>query len=175
MSCVKVRICVLGLLDAGKSTVINNLINNSLKNNEFLIKILVEYGISDVKMIEIDIFGTQNFNKIDIIRDILNESNSGIMLVINSNNNETFSYLEKFFHIVTKDITVPTIALANKQDINGSFIPHDISEIMELSTNIPIIGTIANNGSGIEISFTTLLEMIKNNDIINNDNSLRFI
>jgi len=84
---------------------------------------------------------------------------SGIALVLDSSAPETFSQaLDVLRQLETPHL--PIVILANKQDSENAITPLNLVDELGLKEPIPIIGTIAPDGTGLEEAFKTILRLI---------------
>ncbi|GAB4317405.1 MAG: ATP/GTP-binding protein [Methanobacteriaceae archaeon] len=148
------KIVILGSYNSGKTTTIENLVDQK-KVTKIEYKgttVALDYGNVQIDGSKIHIFATPGQKRFKFMRQILARGLDGAILVVDSSagitetDQEIMDKLEKN--------SIPYVIFANKQDINPMKI--DIE-----NNNIPIIPTIATDGDGIQKGFEILLNMLK--------------
>jgi len=148
------KIVILGSYNSGKTTTIENLVDQK-KVTKIEYKgttVALDYGNVQIDGSKIHIFATPGQKRFKFMRQILARGLDGAILVVDSSagitetDQEIMNKLEKN--------SIPYVIFANKQDINPMKI--DIE-----NNNIPIIPTIATDGDGIQKGFEILLNMLK--------------
>ena len=157
-----VKICIIGPFNSGKSSIVHKLAEDILSDKKFNSTISLDYNLKQLSTIDLNIFGETGCNMFDFMSDIILEGQGGLMVVVDSLCPETFKSVKNFMNEIISIKNIPTVVLANKQDLSGAFSPDTIKKKMELSDEIPVIGTIANNGKNLELSLRKLLDKIVN-------------
>ena len=104
--------------------------------------------------------------RFDFMRDILSLGSSGLMLVIDSLYPETFEYALNILERIQHGRPIPTVILANKQDLEGALTPEMIREEIQQITDreIPIIPVSGLRGDNLDVALRTLIEMIRESE-----------
>ena len=153
-----IKIVILGSADAGKTTIIENILKSK---DEKITKIESEgttvafdYGNAMINGEKLHIFATPGQERFQFMREIISNGLDGAILVLDNSKGITESDMIMMEKLNFDN--VPYVIFCNKQDIKEGVIKS--SHIKE---NIKVIPTTANMGEGINEGLETLLLLIK--------------
>ncbi|MGC9518011.1 MAG: GTP-binding protein [Methanomicrobiales archaeon] len=151
------KIVILGSYNSGKTTTIENLIENKkvTKIEHKGTTVALDYGNIMIDGCKIHLFATPGQKRFKFMRQILARGLKGAILVIDSSKGITETDVEIMGKLDNNYI--PYVIFANKQDLN----PVEI-ETGKIKPDVPIIPTVATNSKGIHQGFEMLLELIEN-------------
>jgi len=86
---------------------------------------------------------------------------AGVLLVVDCSMPETFPQALEMLHAVETP-GLPYVVLANKQDLPGAITPENAREEMVLPDEVPVVGSVALKGSGVEEALRALVKQIIN-------------
>lgn len=148
------KILVTGPYDAGKSTTVEGMSDESVSVDRLGTTVALDHGEVDRKGIKAELFGTPGQKRFDWALNFLGQSMFGCFIVADSRdpNYERIRQLKK--DLKAEDL--PFIVLANFQNKDGAISPEEIEEELEIET----IGVNAKGGDNLEKSLERLLEKI---------------
>ena len=153
------KILVTGAYHAGKSTFIHALSTRAVSVDRLGTTIAMDHGHIDYKGIAADIFGTPGQERFDPILKLLGGEAMGVFLVVDSTQPNTFARAKTMLEM-TKTFGLPSIIVANKQDMLGALSVDEIRDKIKVPSNIPIIPTVANTKKGVIEAFEILVDRI---------------
>lgn len=153
------KILVTGAYHAGKSTFIHALSTRAVSVDRLGTTIAMDHGHIDYKGIAADIFGTPGQERFDPILKLLGGEAMGVFLVVDSTQPNTFPRAKTMLEM-TKTFGLPSIIVANKQDMHGALSVDEIRDKIKVPGNIPIIPTVANKKKGVIEAFEILVDRI---------------
>lgn len=148
------KIVLLGPYNSGKTTTVQKICSDSA--------ISIDYGGTTVALdhcrtqiygVEIFLFGTPGLHRFEIIRKILSKGADGVLFIVDSVNIASFEEATKLLKEINDILPgVPIVLCANKQDIRGAKLPHEVAEAVlgKDIDKISVIGTSAKTGKDIE-------------------------
>jgi hypothetical protein len=153
------KILVTGPFNAGKSTFIHSLSTRAVSVDRLGTTIALDHGYVVHRGVSADIFGTPGQERFDPILKLLGGEAMGVFLVVDSTQPSTFARAKSMLEL-TKTFGLPTVIVANKQDLDGALATDAIREKMKLPADIPIVPTVATEKKGILQAFEILLDKI---------------
>lgn len=153
------KIIVTGPFDAGKSTFVRALSTRSISVDRLGTTIALDHGHVDYKGFAADIFGTPGQERFDPILKLLSGEAMGVFLVLDSTEPNGFARGKNMLEIA-RSFGLPTMVIANKQDMDGALTPEEIREILDMPENVPIMPVVATAREGVFEAFETLIEMV---------------
>ncbi|MDY6864360.1 MAG: ATPase domain-containing protein [Halobacteriota archaeon] len=153
------KILVTGPFNAGKSSFIRSLSSRSVSVDRFGTTVALDHGHVDHKGFSAEIFGTPGQERFDPILKTLGGEAMGVFLVIDSTNPSEFSRAKRMLDI-TKTFGLPSVIVANKQDMPGASSIESIRTQMKLPEDIPIAPTVSKEGEGVKEAFEMLIDRI---------------
>jgi len=153
------KILVTGPFNAGKSSFIRSLSTRSISVDRFGTTVAMDHGHVDHKGFSAEIFGTPGQERFDPILKTLGGEAMGVFLVIDSTNPIEFSRAKQMLDI-TKTFGLPSVIVANKQDMPGASSTESIRMHMKLPEDVPIAPTVAKDGEGVREAFEMLIDRI---------------
>ncbi|MDY6958608.1 MAG: GTP-binding protein, partial [Halobacteriota archaeon] len=153
------KILVTGPFNAGKSSFIRSLSTRSVSVDRFGTTVALDHGHVDHKGFSAEIFGTPGQERFDPILKTLGGEAMGVFLVIDSTNPSEFSRAKQMLDI-TKTFGLPSVIVANKQDMPGASSIESIRIQMKLPEDIPIAPTVSKEGEGVKEAFEMLIDRI---------------
>lgn len=152
------RILVTGPFNAGKSTVVRALCKNTVSVDRMGTTVAFDYGNIEVMGLEAEVFGTPGQERFDFVFQIFAREVNGVLLVIDSTRAEALDRARQMIELVGRN--VPLVVLANKADLPGTIEDRTIRERLGVTTDVPILRTVATEGRGLTESLRLLAEMI---------------
>lgn len=108
--------------------------------------VVMDFGRVTVDMETIVyLFGTPGQERFDFMWEILSKNMLGFVVMVDSTNPEGISETEKIISYFKEISDVPYIVVANKQDLAGAASPEEITEILGLSVEDPVLPCVATN------------------------------
>lgn len=164
----EVRILILGLDSAGKTTILYR-----LSLNEYVEEVAptVAFNIEKVSFgnLVMHVWDLGGQYQLRPFWRLYYKSTDGLVFVIDSNDSERLNLCRDELNSLLNEEelkNVPLLILANKQDLPGALTAEDISNKLELSAikdrTWTIIPTSALKGDGIKAGFDWLAETIQN-------------
>lgn len=144
------KIVILGSYNSGKTTTLESICENKAKVEYKGTTVALDYGNTIIQGDKVHLFASPGQERFKFMREILSHGLDGAILVIDNSQGVTVTDQEIMNTLNQKK--VPYVIFANKQDI----CPLDW-EVEE----IPIIPTVAKEGSGIMDGLQVLLERIE--------------
>ncbi|MFQ6052137.1 MAG: ADP-ribosylation factor-like protein [Candidatus Hydrothermarchaeota archaeon] len=140
------KILVTGPYHSGKSTFIRALCPNSISIDRMGTTIAFDHGYTEISEIEAEIFGTPGQERFEFIFNIFAKDISGIVLVVDSTDPESFERAKEMIKLAEED--KPLVIAANKQDLPNALSIEEITE--RIGLDVPVIGTVATQAKGVE-------------------------
>lgn len=159
------KLLVTGPFSSGKSSFIRTLSTDSVSVDRLGTTISLDHGRVKKNHLFADVFGTPGQQRFDPILKKLGKKAMGVILVLDSTRPEQFARAQNMLEKV-KEVNLPYIVVANKQDLEDALSPQEIRERMDLEDIIPIVPTVAIEGKGVQEAFDELTEMVLNNEVI---------
>ncbi|MBI4362221.1 MAG: GTP-binding protein [Euryarchaeota archaeon] len=153
------KILVTGPYHAGKSTFIHSISTRAVSVNRLGTTIALDHGHIEHRGISADIFGTPGQERFDPILKLLGGEALGVFLVVDSTQPTSFPRAKTMLEL-TKTFGLPTVVIANKQDLSGAMKPDDLRDRMKLPRDIPILPAVATSKTGVTDAFEMLLKRI---------------
>ena len=166
MEKTSLKILVTGPYDAGKSTLIHQLSKRAVSIDALGTTVGFDFAskFDEVALVDLYIFGTPGHERFAFMQEILAKGSTGILLVVDSTYPETFEFAKRVLDRVQKAAgngNIPLVVVANKQDLEGSLTPDQVRSELGLSDEIPVVGTVATTGEGVDDALSLLLTKIK--------------
>ena len=148
------KILVTGPYNAGKSTTVNTLSEESVSVDRLGTTVSLDHGKIERNGIKADIFGTPGQERFDWAMDFLGDSIFGCFLVVDSRDPEYERVREMYRNLRDKD--VPTLVLANFQNMDDALPPETIEDELDIET----IGVDALHGDNMDEALDRLFDKI---------------
>ena len=148
------KILVTGPYNAGKSTTVNTLSEESVSVDRLGTTVSLDHGKIERNGIKADIFGTPGQERFDWAMDFLGDSIFGCFLVVDSRDPEYERVREMYRNLQDKD--VPTLVLANFQNMDDALPPETIEDELDIET----IGVDALHGDNMDEALDRLFDKI---------------
>ncbi len=153
----QVKVVILGPKGAGKTTFIKSLCQNPLsieaKDGSTLV---FDYDSIRYNGLKVHLFSTPGHRRYKVIRDIVAKGANGVIFIIDSVRGVNEGDLELLGEIRRKGI--PVVVCANKQDLEGHLSPREVEKLVD---GLPVIPTVAKDGTGCREALRTLLSLVK--------------
>ncbi|MDY6964924.1 MAG: ATPase domain-containing protein [Halobacteriota archaeon] len=153
------KILVTGPFNAGKSTFIQSLSTRSVSVDRFGTTVALDHGHVDHQGFSADIFGTPGQERFDPILKRLGGEAMGVFLLIDSTKPTETARAKQMLEI-TKTFGLPSVIVANKQDMEDALSIDEIRENMKLPEDIPIVPVVAKEKKGVTEAFEILIDRI---------------
>jgi small GTP-binding protein len=163
----EVRVLILGLDFAGKTTILYRL---SLNQAVTQVAPTVAFNLENVEVgnLRLQIWDLGGQNQIRPFWRLYFKDTTGVVFVVDSNDRERIGLCsDELGHLLREEELrgVPLIVLANKQDVDGAMKPEELSQKLALAAiqDRPwtIMATSALQGTGIKEAFDWLAENIE--------------
>jgi len=145
------KIVVMGAYNSGKTTTLEQICHNRAKVEYNGTTTALDYGNTMISGEKVHFFGTPGQDRFRFMRRILSEGLDGAILVVDNSNGITPTDQEILGRL--DEFQIPYVIFANKQDLNSSDL--------DIDSDAPVIGTIAQEGEGIMEGVEILLEIVK--------------
>lgn len=152
------RILVTGPYHAGKSTVVQNLSQTAVSVDRMGTTVAFDYGSLDVSGVSVGLLGTPGQERFEFIFKIFAREVNGILLVVDSTKPGELERAKEMRKLAGEQI--PMVVLANKQDLPEALSIGEIRKALGLGEDVPVVGTIATNGSGLREGLEKLVGII---------------
>ncbi|MFQ6052133.1 MAG: ATP/GTP-binding protein [Candidatus Hydrothermarchaeota archaeon] len=156
-----IKIIVIGTYRSGKSTLVESLTKKVLHVERLGTTIGFDYGDRKIDSLELRLFGTPSRREFEFMHEILSMGIHGIILVVDSTDPDSFQEALEILDKIELKRKVPFVVAANKQDMHGALKPWLVRDQMNLSEEIPVIGTVATEAEGVEELLAALLKLIE--------------
>ncbi len=143
------KIVILGSYNSGKTTTLESICKNKAKVEYKGTTVALDYGNTIIQGEKVHLFASPGQERFKFMREILSHGLDGAIVVIDNSQGVTSTDQEIMNTLNQKQ--VPYVIFANKQDI----CPLDWE-----AEDVPIIPTVAKEGSGITDGLIVLLERI---------------
>lgn len=141
------KILVLGESSSGKKTALEQVCSDLVKTES------ASYGKTIIENKKLQIFSPSGAERFNFMKDVLSKNMDGAIIFVDNTKGITKSCEEMIDFVEERG--VPYVLFTNKQDLNESPI--------FINKNVPIIPTIALNGTGILHGFKTLVGLMNEN------------
>lgn len=148
------KILVTGPYNAGKSTTVQNMSEESVSVDRLGTTVALDHGKVEKHGLKADMFGTPGQERFDWALDFLGESMFGCYIVMDSRDPDYDRAKDMRRRLRSKGI--PSVVLANFQNKEDAIPPEDIADEIELET----IGVDALHGDGLDEAIDALFEKI---------------
>jgi small GTP-binding protein len=152
------RILVTGPPDAGKSTVVHRLCQDAMSVDRLGTTVAFDYGNVQTSGLEAELFGTPGQERFEFMFQIFARQVNGVLLVVDGTREEDLPRAKQILAIVGPEL--PLVVLANKTDLPGRLEPGRIREVLGLPPTVPVVPTVATEGTGLLDALTLLAESI---------------
>lgn len=153
------KILVTGPYNAGKSSVVHALSTKAVSIDRLGTTIALDHGHVEWKGLTAELFGTPGQERFDFCLKILARDTFGVILVIDSTDPSSFPRAHSMIDKIGA-YGLPTVVMANKQDLPNALPVEKIRELMKLPEDIPIIPTVAPKKEGVYEALEKLFELI---------------
>ncbi len=153
------KILVTGSYHSGKSSMIRSLTKGkSISIDKKDTTVALDYGIADIEDLKIHLFGTPGLKHFKILRQVLSKGADGVLFLVDSQDKNSDDEARAIWQEVQEFLPgVPITVAANKQDLPNARKAAKIREDLGLSSDIPIIPTVAKTGQNAENALRVLL------------------
>lgn len=148
------KLLVTGPYDAGKSTTVQNMSEESVSVDRLGTTVALDHGQVEKKGLKAELFGTPGQKRFDWALDFLGQSMFGCFIVVDSRD-PNYERVEELKQDLTAE-ELPFIILANFQNKDEALDPEEIEE----ETGIETIGIDAKNGDNLDESLERLMNKI---------------
>ncbi len=152
------RILVTGPFNAGKSTVVRMLCNNSVSVDRMGTTVAFDYGNVEIAGFEAEVFGTPGQERFDFIFRIFAREVNGVLLVLDSTQPGDLGRAKQMLELVGRG--TPVVVLANKSDLPGGMSEAQVREGLGVEAGVPVVQTVATEGRGVREALEYLAEMV---------------
>lgn len=153
------KIAVTGPYNAGKSTFVRSVSDRSVSVDRLGTTVALDHGHVRIDGIAADLFGTPGQARFDPILETLSGRGLGLLLMVDSTKPESFpragAMLDK-----TWRYGLPTLIVANKQDLPEALTPDQIRQRMSLPPDLEIIECVAEEPESARWVLRQLLDRI---------------
>lgn len=153
------KVIVTGPYHSGKSTFIHKISTKAVSVDRLGTTVALDHGYVEYKGFSIDLFGTPGQEAFNFILPILARDTFGVILVVDSTDGGAFQRAREMIGIVSGG-RIPFVVAANKSDLEGAIRSEEIREALSISPSVPIIRTIARDGTGIFDTLVALFDLI---------------
>jgi small GTP-binding protein len=156
---LRIKIVVTGPEATGKTTFIRKFAENQALSTEYEGKtVALDFCRRSVSGIDIFAFGTPGLKQYEFMRKILVQGAQGLLVLFDSTDPESFRAAVKMIPRLLDYLAekVPVVLVANKQDLPGAL---DVSYFSLISNSLPVVGTSAKTGEGIDNAIHMLLDL----------------
>lgn len=155
------KILVTGPFNAGKSSFIRSLSTRSVSVDRFGTTVAMDHGHVDHMGFSAEIFGTPGQDRFDPILKTLGGEAMGVFLILDSTKPSEFSRAKNMLDIA-KTFSLPSVIVANKQDLPDALSVDEIRMHMKLPEDTPIAPTVskAREEKGVKEAFEMLIDRI---------------
>lgn len=151
----ELKIVILGAYHSGKTTTLEKICKRTTKVEYNGTTIALDYGNTILDGMKIHIFGSPGQDRFKFMREILSKGLNGAIVVVDSTKGPTNTDAEIIKNL--NENRIPYVIFANKQDLKRE--DFDIEDVLP---EVPIIPTVAKDGTGIHQGLELLLELIQN-------------
>lgn len=152
------RVLVTGPHNAGKSTVVQALSETAVSIDRMGTTIAFDYGSLDISGVAVELLGTPGQERFEFIFKIFAREVNGILLVVDSTRPEDLPRAKEMRRLAGEQF--PLVVLANKRDLPGAMPLDQIKAGLELEERVPIVETVATEGSRLKEALEKLTELI---------------
>ncbi len=153
------KILITGPYHAGKTTIVHALSTRAVSVQREGTTVALDFGHLEYKGLSADLFGTIGQQRFDPILEQLGGESVGVILVVDSTKPETFPRALEMLR-KARVYGLPTVVLANKQDLPGTWPPEEVKARMKLPQEVPVIGTVATRKENVFEGLELLLKQI---------------
>mgnify|MGYP005841628359 CR=1 FL=1 len=153
------KIVVTGPYHAGKTTFLHAIADEAISVDRMGTTVALDYGKLDHRGFYIEFFGTPGQPQFDPIVETIAQEAIGVILLVDSTDPETFPRAKILFE-KCNGYDLPSIIVANKQDLEEALDPLNVQEKLALPAKIPIIGCSAKTKSNLTLVIDILLDII---------------
>ena len=152
------RLLITGPFNAGKSTVVRALCQDSVSVDRMGTTVAFDYGHMDMLGLEADVVGTPGQQRFDFVFKIFAREVNGVLLVIDATRTEDLERARQMLDLVNPN--VPKVIVANKADLPGPMTDAEIRDGLGIAADVPIVRAVATEGQGIRAAVQALTERI---------------
>jgi hypothetical protein len=153
------KILVTGPYHAGKTTIVHTLSTRAVSVQRMGTTVALDFGHVDHRGFTLDLFGTVGQPRFDPILKQLGGESLGTLVVVDSTKPEEFPRAKEMMHKAGV-YGLPYVVAANKQDLPAALSIEDIRKKMNISDDVPIIGTVGNDKNSLLKALDALLDRI---------------
>lgn len=153
------KIVVTGPYHAGKTTFLHAIADEAISVDRMGTTVALDYGRLDHRGFYIEFFGTPGQPQFDSIVETIAQEAIGLILLVDSTDPETFPRAKILFE-KCNGYNLPSIIVANKQDLKEALDPLSVQEKLALPAKIPIIGCGAKTKNNLTLVIDILLDII---------------
>ncbi len=160
------KILVTGPFNAGKTSVIHSLSDKAVSVERVGTTIALDHGHVDYAGFSVDLFGTPGQERFDPILELLGGEALGVIAVVDATNPDSFPRVREMLE-KTKSAGLPCAVAANKIDLQGALSIDEITESLNLGSEVPIMPVTAEDISKIKDAEPAALKKEQLHDLLN--------
>lgn len=153
------KILVTGPFQAGKTTIVHTLSTRAVSVQRMGTTVALDFGHVDHRGFTLDLFGTIGQPRFDPILRQLGGEALGTMVVVDSTRPEEFPRAKEMLHKAGV-YGLPYVVAANKQDLPTALPIEEIRKKMNISDDVPIIGTVGTDKNSVLKALDALIDRI---------------
>jgi len=157
------KIIIIGPFQAGKTTFMRSLSTRFTSVDRLGATVSVEHGIVDYKGYRAELFGIPGQERFLPIMEKMGKTAFGIFLVIDATKPHELEHARQLLRNARNNI--PCVIVANKQDLQGVLSEEEIRERLGVGEEVPIVKTIATQGTGVKEAFEVLVNKIMDSEV----------
>ena len=153
------KILVTGPFHAGKTTIVHTLSTRAVSVQRMGTTVSLDFGHVDHRGFTLDLFGTIGQPRFDPILERLGGEALGAILVVDSTKPEDFPRAKEMM-FKAGVYGLPYVVAANKQDLPEALTVEEVRKKMNVSSEVPIVGTVGNDKSSVINALDVLIDKI---------------
>ncbi len=157
-----IKVLVVGPYGAGKSSLVRALARDAISVETFGSSVSLDFGSMVLGRHEVNIFGTPGKKDFLFMQQVLGVGAGLCILVVDAQNTDDVEEARDIYESL-KEVDVPIIVVANKQDLDGAIEPVLLRRLLSLGEE-RIVGTSALEGEGLEDLVEAIEEALKERD-----------
>ncbi len=153
------KIVITGAYEAGKTTFLHAIADEAISVDRMGTTVALDYGTLDYRGFYIEFFGTPGQPQFDTMIETIAQEAIGLILMVDSSAPETFPRAKILFE-KCGGFDIPSVIVANKQDLEEALEPSIVQDKLALPVKIPIVGCSAKTKSNLTLVIDILLDVI---------------
>jgi len=163
-----VKLVITGPVNAGKTTMVQNLSDSQIAATDVaatdhvsqlktMTTVGLDFGILKIDdTLELHLFGTPGQSRFNFMWNILSKGAIGAIFLVDSTSDDSLQEMKKMFDYFAKNVDLPVVVGATKQDMEGAKSIEELKELLNLG-DIMIIPVDARKKEESKILALTLL------------------